>query len=186
MSKFRGNGYKLRNSVEFENYIRDNIVLDESNGQLHAYRISAAVSVTIQFNGKSVCVPYSYLVWFLKNKKWPNPTKQLDHIDDRPFNNKPSNLQEITQEENNAKRKGKNNKLYGEGKYGYGIQIYLGNKDKIYRARQYLRVEDETRKITGRKFIYVAKSKSLEILEERIYDYIRKMLSGPMELDEFI
>jgi len=90
----------------------------------------ALLALNISWNYKTIRVPYSHLVWLLEKGEWPEDGKNLDHINDDPMDNRPSNLNELTHTENQRKRRGRLvNRNYGTGKYGYGFYIY---KDKRY------------------------------------------------------
>lgn len=70
-------------------------------------------------------VQRSHLIFWAKHKKLPNIEICIDHIDGNKTNDKASNLQPLTRQENVAKRKKQNN-FYGVSKTG---------DDVSYRAR---------------------------------------------------
>ena len=59
-------------------------------------------STKIEIKGQKVSVVTARLCWLVHTGDWPRYT--IDHIDRDPFNNKWSNLRDITQAENNDNR----------------------------------------------------------------------------------
>lgn len=122
-----------RRTEDASKFIRDNFRVDE-NGHISSNRY-ATLHIIIREEGKTqqvITAPLSHLVWFLTRGTWPTVGMHIDHIDDNPLNNSPSNLKEITPEENHAKRKGKRTRAYGRTKYGHGIFVWYSKTNKKY------------------------------------------------------
>jgi hypothetical protein len=128
-----------KNDQKFMELVAKHGRLDETTGNVRFEGMYASVHIDIGWNGTVVSVPHSHVVWFLKYGRWPKEGFQLDHIDDDPMNNVPSNLAELTPEENQRKRRGRTiSRTYGTGKYGYGIYVHHSKRDDRFYARRYL------------------------------------------------
>lgn len=104
--------------------------LDEATGNIRFDGMYASVHIDISHKGSVVSVPHSHVVWFLKRGRWPKDGLQLDHIDDDPMNNAPSNLAEVTSAANQEKRRGRIvSRAFGKGKYGHGISVVQDKRD---------------------------------------------------------
>lgn len=104
--------------------------LDEATGNIRFDGMYASVHIDISHKGSVVSVPHSHAVWFLKYRQWPKDGYQIDHVDNDPMNNAPDNLAEITHEKNQHKRRGRTvSRIYGTGKYGYGINLHSDKRD---------------------------------------------------------
>src|SRR5215831_8943635 len=77
------------------------------NGKLTFHNLYVNLVVNIGWKGKIIVVPYSHLVWLLTFGRWPKEGFVLDHINDVPTDNRPINLQEVTETENQRKRRGR-------------------------------------------------------------------------------
>lgn len=97
-------GKEAKNSKEFNEYILENLSLDEITGLIKGKGLYYRVQVEISFNGKRTILALSHLIWYLKNKVWPKDNSHIDHKDENPLNNKPDNLQELLVEEHNKKK----------------------------------------------------------------------------------
>jgi hypothetical protein len=63
----------------------------------------------------------------------------LDHVNDDPMDNRPENLQEVTQAENQKKRRGRVvYRSYGTSKYGHGIHVHHDMRDGRWYVRRQL------------------------------------------------
>jgi hypothetical protein len=130
---------------EFMKRLREAAELDRETGNLRFKGMYASTYINFGFKGSIVSVPHAHVVWFLTHGRWPDPDKVIDHIDDDPMNNAPSNLREITQPENQAKRRGRIvYRSYGTGKYGHGINVHHDRRDdRYYVSRQLSRGHGE-------------------------------------------
>lgn len=144
-------------------------------------RFYIAIKVTIRYRNETISLALSRLIFFLANKIWPAKNKHIDHIDDNPLNNSPSNLQEITVAENMFKKRGKGNSRFGKNKYGHGISVYYLTKRNSWVAERSL----------GRRFGFdnptkkhVAIAKTLEELEEKIKLYIENLTTNSLDIFE--
>ena len=102
----RKQGYITKQSPEFIDFILGNFKVDNDKGDIIT-DIYCSAYVNIGFKGNTVSIPISHLVWLIIHKRWPQDGSHIDHIDDDPLNNRPSNLREVTQKENQAKKKGR-------------------------------------------------------------------------------
>src|SRR5882672_9501008 len=92
------------------------VTLDRNTGSIKFKGMYALLALNISWNYKTIRVPYSHLVWLLEKGEWPEDGKNLDHINDDPMDNRPSNLNELTHTENQRKRRGRLvNRNYGTG-----------------------------------------------------------------------
>lgn len=125
-----------RNDPEFMEFFKKHASVDET-GHIRVKDCYANIGFNITFKGCPVNVTYANAVWFLTHGEWPKPGYHIDHIDDDSMNNRPDNLQEITEAENQAKRRGKRvYRSYGGGKYGHGFGTYSDKRDgKHYVSR---------------------------------------------------
>ena len=122
-----------RENPEFQDLLRECITVDPKTGNLKVKGCYVQTYVNIKFKGEIVSVSHASLVWFLTHGRWPKPGFQLDHVNDDPMDNRPDNLQEITEAENHAKRRGRAvYKSYGKGKYGYGLSVHYDKRDERY------------------------------------------------------
>ena len=121
-----------RNDPEFMEFFKNHASVDET-GHISVKDCYANLGFNIAFKNCPVNVTYANAVWFLTHGELPKPGYHIDHIDDVSMNNRPDNLQEITEAENQAKRRGKKvYRSYGSGKYGHGMSIYYDKRDKHY------------------------------------------------------
>lgn len=127
---------KKRDDPEFMKFLLEHVAVDET-GKLSVKDCYSHLGFNIGWNGTLVSVTYANLVFFLKNGRWPKPGHHIDHIDDDSLNNRPDNLQEITEAENQAKRRGRKvYRSYGSGKYGHGFGVHSDKRDgKHYVSR---------------------------------------------------
>jgi hypothetical protein len=115
---------------EFMKLLQKHATLNEATGNLKFAGMYASVHIDISFDGTVVSTPHSHVVWFLKHGRWPAEGMYLDHINDDPMDNCPSNLREVTHAENMEKRRGRSvNRNYGSGKYGFGLNVYSDRRD---------------------------------------------------------
>ena len=122
-----------KDDPDFMELIEKRVTLNEETGALHFDKIYAQMCFNITHKGKMVVVPYSHIVWLKKHKRWPIKGMHVDHIDDNPQNNRPDNLQELTEENSHKKRRGRMvYRTYGTGKYGYEIQVTYDRRDRRY------------------------------------------------------
>jgi hypothetical protein len=122
-----------RHDPEFEAFLRDQVTLDPVTGVAKVKDVYAYLGFNIMWDGGPVSMTYANLVWFLTYGRWPKEGYNIDHINDNPLDNRPSNLQEITVEANHAKRRGRKvYRSYGTGKYGYGLGIYNDKRDNRF------------------------------------------------------
>lgn len=131
-----------RNDPEFMEFFKKHASVDK-NGNIKVKDCYANLGFNIGFKGCPVNVTYANAVWFLTHGRWPKPGHHIDHIDDDSLNNAPDNLQEITEAENQAKRRGRKvYRTYGSGKYGYGFAVYSDKRDgRFYVSRNISRGE---------------------------------------------
>jgi hypothetical protein len=119
-----------KNDVEFMEVLNEHVGLNESTGNLSFTNLYASIYINIGWRGSVVSVPYSHVVWFKKHGRWPNEGLTIDHINNDPMDNRPVNLQELTIEENQKRRRGRIvYRTYGKGKYGYGMYIHADQRD---------------------------------------------------------
>jgi HNH endonuclease len=124
---------------KFMDRLRECAVLDEETGVVAFTDMYAVSHLNMSWGGTTVATPYSHVVWFLKHGRWPRKGYHIDHINDNPFDNRPENLQEITEQENHKKRRGRIiYRNYGTGKYGYGMYIHHDKRDDRYYVTRHL------------------------------------------------
>src|SRR5258706_15640017 len=122
-----------KDNPEFMKALKEFATLDKATGNITFKGGYVVAHLNMQFSGRPVATPYSHVVWFLTYGRWPKKGYHLDHINDNPSDNRPENLQEITEAENHKKRRGKRiYRSYGKGKYGYGMYIGLDKRDNRY------------------------------------------------------
>src|SRR6267142_6827730 len=140
--KKRSRSMARRNDPEFMEFFKKHASVDDT-GHIEVTDCYANLGFNIAFKGCPVNVTYANAVWFLKNGRWPKPGHHIDHIDDDSMNNRPDNLQEITETENHKKRRGRKiYRSYGSGKYGYGFQLHHDKRDdRFYVTRNISRGE---------------------------------------------
>lgn len=114
---------------QFEELLKKTTTVDAS-GNLKVKGMYASTYINFGFGAGIISVPVSHVVWFLTHGRWPDDDKHIDHRDDDSMNNAPFNLQELTQVENQKKRRGRQvYRSYGSGKYGPGINIRQDPRD---------------------------------------------------------
>lgn len=129
----------LKWDQEFMTLLDRCCLLDRETGQLTFKDLYASLVVNVMWKGKGLPIPYSHLVWFKMHKRWPKVGSQLDHVNDNPLDNRPSNLDETTHTDNQKKRRGRVvYRSYGSGKYGYGFEIYSDKRDGRHYVRRNL------------------------------------------------
>src|SRR6266852_5295663 len=123
---------KKRENPEFEKFFKEHATLDET-GKITVRDCYAHLGFNINWNGQLISTSYAGAVWFLTHGRWQKSGYHIDHIDDNPMNNRPDNLQELTEAENQFKRRGKKvYRSYGRGKYGYGMYIHDDKRDGYF------------------------------------------------------
>ena len=176
MAKKRGENYQSRYDENFKKFLRENLSFDET-GQLKS-KVYVQVYIGIKGGGrnsKNIAIPVSHLSWFLSRGEWPRDGYTIDHKDDNSLNNKPDNLQELTIEDNMAKKRGKTNRSFGSSKYGHGITVSIDKRDGTYIAVR-IPSRGETKSDKSIK-IPVGRSKTLEEIEAKIANYIENDLN---------
>lgn len=162
-----------RNDPEFMEFFKKHASVDET-GHISVKDCYANIGLNIAFKNCPVNVTYANAVWFLTYGKWPKPGYHIDHIDDDSINNRPDNLQEITETENQFKRRGKRiYRSYGKGKYGYGFGVHSDKRDgKHYVSRNI------SRGLTGGKSKRISHGsfKTLKEAEICIVEEIKKLI----------
>jgi hypothetical protein len=122
-----------RYNPEFEKFFREHCSLDEETGKITVRDAYAHIGFNIGWSGDLISVTYANAVWFLKHGEWPKAGHHIDHINDDALDNRPCNLQEITEAENQAKRRGRKvYRSYGKGKYGHGFGVYNDKRDNRF------------------------------------------------------
>lgn len=123
---------KKRDNPEFEKFFKEHASVDK-DGKITVRDCYAYLGFNISWNGELISVTYANAVWFLTYGEWPKPGYHIDHINDDSLDNKPKNLQELTEIENHKKRRGRKvYRSYGTGKYGYGLGCYRDKRDNRY------------------------------------------------------
>ena len=119
-------------------FLLKNVKLNSTTGALRFNNLYASVHIDICWKGTVVSVPYSHVVWLKIKKRWPQKGFCIDHKNNEAMDNRPLNLQEITETENHEKRRGRLvYRSYGTGKYGHGLHIYNDKRDnRFYVTRQ--------------------------------------------------
>lgn len=122
-----------KDDPDFIELLLKSVTVDKDTGILSFERVYAQQCLNIGWKGKMIVVPYSHVVWLVTHKRWPQPGFHVDHINDNPQDNTPINLQELTEEDSQKKRRGRMvYRSYGTGKYGYGINISFDKRDGRY------------------------------------------------------
>lgn len=128
-----------KNDPEFMKLLDECTTLDRETGKLTFTNIYVHECLNITFKGEVIVIPTAHVVWFKDRKRWPQAGWHLDHINDNPQDHRPDNLQEVTQQENQAKRRGRMvYRNYGSGKYGHGFNILQDKRDGRFYIRRYL------------------------------------------------
>lgn len=175
-----GKNAERRNSEEFKKYIETYFKLDK-NGHITTSGGYARVKIEVTHKKQTVSMSLSHLVWFLHHGEWPEEGMTIDHIDDNPFNNSISNLQELTLQDNHLKRRGKTNNRYGTSKYGHGISVQFDRVTGYYSAFRNKSISEfppdiaknGVRNIPGRdRKVYLFCANNLEDLDYKIKFYI--------------
>lgn len=165
-----------KDHFEFIKLIKESVTVNPETGILDFHdKIYAQMSLNITFKGNALRIPYSHIVWLLTHDRWPKEGMHIDHINDNPQDNRPCNLQELTHEDSQKKRRGRKvYRSYGTGKYGYGINIHYDKRDnRFYISRHFSRGhgngELKTRKIALGGF------NTLEEAEAKVSSYINEI-----------
>lgn len=117
---------------EFEKFFLEHASVD-AEGKISVKDCYAFIGFNIQWNGTLISMTYANAVWFLHHKRWPRSGYRVDHVNDLTFDNRPSNLQELTELENQKKRRGRIvYRSYGKGKYGYGMSVHYDKRDGYF------------------------------------------------------
>jgi len=126
----------VKNDPEFGEFLKKHVSVN-LDGNLIVKDCYAYLGFNLSWKGKPVSITCANAVWFLTRGQWPKPGYHIDHVDDNSLNNRPDNLQEITEAENQAKRRGRKvYRSYGTGKYGYGFSIHHDKRDgRFYVSR---------------------------------------------------
>jgi hypothetical protein len=138
MGKYKSKGRKW--DPEFMELLPQCVSLDEVTGKLTCHNIYANVVLNFGWRGGVIPIPYSHVVWFLKHGRWPAVGNHIHHLNDDTIDNRPGNLDEETEAENQAHRRGRIvNRNYGKNsKYGYGMYVYYDKRDDRYYVTRYL------------------------------------------------
>lgn len=158
----------------FIKLIQEHVSLDEETGRLTFTKLYANLCLNFGWKNKIIVVPYAHVVWLLKNNRWPVAGMHLDHINDNPQDNRPCNLQELTEEESQKKRRGRMvYRSYGTGKYGYGMGITYDKRDGRYYISRHLsrghgsgELKTIKRSLGGADTIEEAEAKVAKYIEE--------------------
>lgn len=160
------------------------ITLDKDTGHIKSNDLYISHYVNICWKGTVVSVPIAHLIWLLTYGKWPSEGKVIDHVNDDALDNRPINLQEITHEENNYKRRGRKvSRNFGKTKYGHGIYINLDKRD----GRYYV-THTPSRGQTGENKtikLSIGGADTLQGAEQIVKDYIEELLR-PVDLDDLL
>lgn len=189
----KGRNYEIRNRPYIIERLLDNCRLNEETGIVDFNGIKAYIRIRFEFGADTFTVGYHQLVWLIKHKRWPLDGLVVDHINDIPYDNRPSNLQELTVTANQNKKRGKyRNHRYGIGEYGHGIYLTYdkspsdarrGKKYNVYRTRH--RLEDHRH--AGKK-VRLSRFTTKQEAEIFIKEYIDNGLRKPSVdiLDEIL
>lgn len=124
---------------EFMNFLQKNVQLEPETGKLTFSNIYASLAINISWGGNLIPIPYSHVVWLLTHGTWPKPGNHVDHKNDNPMDNRPINLAEMTEAENQKKRRGRRvYRSYGKGKYGFGMGIDHDKRDGRFSVNRHL------------------------------------------------
>ncbi len=122
-----------KHDADFIKHILEHSTLDKNTGSLNFNNFYVATHLNFMWRGNKVFLPHSHIVWFLTHGKWPKEGYIIDHINDNPQDNRPENLQELTQTESQKKRRGRMvYRSYGTGKYGYGLYVHHDKRDRRF------------------------------------------------------
>lgn len=128
-----------KDDPDFIKLIKERVKLDPETGLLSFNKLYAQMSFTITFKGEKIVTTYAHLVWLLSRGAWPTKGTHVDHINDNPQDNRPENLQELTEEDSHKKRRGRMvYRTYGTGKYGYGMYLHHDKRDNRYYITRHL------------------------------------------------
>jgi|SRR5882672_7829826 len=128
-----------KDDSDFIKLIKEHVTLDPDTGLLSFNNLYAQMSFTITFKGKKIVITYAHIVWLLSRGVWPIKGYHVDHINDNPQDNRPNNLQELTEDDSHKKRRGRLvYRTYGTGKYGYGMYIHHDKRDNRYYITRHL------------------------------------------------
>ena len=155
--------------------------LDEETGGVRFEGMYVAAHFYFKEKNGAFAVPCSHVVWFLKHGRWPKDGYQLDHINDDSLDNRPANLQEMTKEDNQAKRRGRLvYRSYGKGRYGYGFGMYHdGRDDRYYIGRNLSRGLAKT--YTKKTGVFLGGYDTKEEAEAKIAEYIEDVKKYGMD-----
>ncbi len=164
-----------RQDPDFEKILRVCAKLDPNTGNVRFENIYASVSINVGFKGSVVSISQASLVWFLTKGRWQKEGYHIDHINDDPMDNRPSNLQELTAADNHAKRRGRAvYRSYGKGKYGYGMGIYHDKRDNCYYISRNISRGFGEGDLKGMK-VALGREDTLEEAENRVRSYIEEI-----------
>lgn len=128
-----------KNDPDFTKLVQDQVKLNEETGELTFTNLYANLCLNVSWKKGLIVVPYSHIVWLLKYGRWPLTGYHIDHINDYALDNRPANLQEITEEDNHIKRRGRKiYRNYGSGKYGFGIVVSSDKRSGRYYVSRHL------------------------------------------------
>lgn len=128
-----------KHDEDFKTLLRKALTMNEETGEIRLRGIYANLCMNFGWKGNLIVIPYSHVVWFAKYGDWPKDGMHIDHINDEALDNRPCNLQEITEEDNQKKRRGKRiYRSYGTGKYGYGLYLNHDKRDNRYYVTRHL------------------------------------------------
>jgi len=167
--------HRVKNDPDFMQFFKDHVSVDK-NGKLSVKDCYAYLGFNLSWKGKPVSVTYANAVWFLTRGAWPKFGHHIDHLDDDPLNNAPNNLQEITEAENQAKRRGRKvYRSYGRGKYGHGMAVHHDKRDGRYYVSRNI-----SRGVTGGKSMRIPYGgyDTLEEAEKRVNKEISILLGA--------
>ena len=149
--------------------------LDPETGNLRFEGLYVSAYLNVGWEGSVISIPFSHAVWFLTHGQWPREGYLIDHINDDPMDNRPSNHQELDHHANQAKRRGRMiYRSYGKGKYGYGLYINHDKRDgRFYITRTMSRGHGEGDLKTVKHGL--AAFDTLEAAEKKVTEYIEQI-----------
>jgi hypothetical protein len=170
-----------KDDPEFMQLLSKSISLDENTGTVKIHGIYGNLCINFGWKNELIVIPYSHVVWFAKYGCWPKKGNHLDHINDDPQDNRPCNLREITEAENQKKRRGRMvYRSYGTGKYGYGLNIYNDKRDgRFYVARNLSRGHGDGDLKTIKKSL--GGFDTLEAAEAKVTEYIAEIEANGLD-----